>query len=68
MQILHPFPGSVQQYEAKLSDPERNRPRHCPRCEAKRPLTAHGFYCCTLEDIDFHGVIHVRRYLWESCR
>ena len=68
MQILHPFPGSVQQYDAELSDPERYRPGHCPQCEAKRPLTAHGFYCRTLEDVDFDGVIRVRRYLCESCR
>jgi transposase-like protein len=68
MQILHPFLGSVQQYDAELSDPERCRPRHCPQCEAKRPLTAHGFYCRTLEDVDFDGVIRVRRYLCESCR
>jgi transposase-like protein len=68
MQILHPLPGSVQQYEAELSDPERYRPRHCPQCEAKHPLTAHGFYQRTLEDIDFDGVIRVRRYLCESCR
>jgi hypothetical protein len=68
MQILHPFPGSVQQYDAELSDPERYRPSHCPQCEAKRPLTAHGFYQRTLEDIDFDGEIRVRRYLCESCR
>jgi transposase-like protein len=68
MQILHPFPGSVQQYDAELSDPERYRPGHCPQCEAKRPLTAHGFYQRTLEDIGYDGVIRVRRYLCESCR
>ncbi len=68
MQILHPFLGSVQQYDAELSDPERYRPRYCPQCEAKHPLTAHGFYSRTLEDIDFDGVIRVRRYLCESCR
>jgi transposase-like protein len=68
MQILHPFPGSVQQYDAEVSDPERYRPRHCPQCEAKRPLTAHGFYRRTLEDISFDGVIRVRRYLCASCR
>ena len=68
MQILHPFLGSVQQYDAELSDPERYQQGHCPQCEAKRPLTAHGFYCRTLEDVDFDGVIRVRRYLCESCR
>jgi transposase-like protein len=68
MQILHPFPGSVQQYDAEVSDPERYRPRRCPQCEAKRPLTAHGFYRRTLEDIGFDGVIRVRRYLCASCQ
>jgi transposase-like protein len=68
MQILHPFPGSIQQYEAEVSDPERYRPRYCPQCEAKRPLTAHGFYRRTLEDIGFDGVIRVRRYVCASCR
>ena len=68
MQILHRFPGSVQQYDAELSDPERYRPRDCPQCAAKHPLTAHGFYRRTLEDIGFDGVIRVRRYLCESCR
>jgi transposase-like protein len=67
MQILHPFIGSVQQYETELSDPDRYRPRNCPQCEAKSPLTAHGFYRRTLEDVDFDGVIRVRRYLCESC-
>jgi transposase-like protein len=68
MQILHPFLGSVQQYDAELSDAGRYRPRYCPQCEAKRPLTAHGFYRRTLEDIGFDGVIRVRRYLCASCR
>lgn len=68
MQILYPFSGTVQHYEAELSDPERYRPRQCPQCEAKRPLTAHGFYCRTLEDVGFDGVIRVRRYLCESCQ
>jgi transposase-like protein len=68
MQILHPFSGSVQHYEAELSDPERYRPRRCPQCEAKRALTAHGFYRRTLEDATFDGVIRVRRYLCESCQ
>jgi transposase-like protein len=68
MQILHPFPGTVQQYEAELSDPERYRPRHCPQCAASRPLTAHGFYQRTLEDVGFEGVIRVRRYLCASCQ
>lgn len=68
MQMLHPFSGSIQQYQEELSDPDRYRPRYCPQCEAKRPLTAHGFYCRTLEEIGFDGVIRVRRYLCQCCR
>jgi hypothetical protein len=44
VQILHPFVGSVQQYFNEMADPDRYRPDHCPQCEARRPLTAHGFY------------------------
>ena len=68
MQILHPFVGSIQQYSQDLSDPGRYRPDHCPQCDAARPLTAHGFYSRTLVDIDFDGLIRVRRYLCRSCR
>jgi uncharacterized protein DUF6431 len=68
MQMLHPYVGSIQQYEQELSDPDRYRPRYCPQCEARRPLTAHGFYQRTLEDIDFDGIIRVRRYLCRCCR
>jgi len=42
MQMLHPFVGSIQQYSEAISDPDRYRPDHCPQCEAKQPLTAHG--------------------------
>jgi len=68
MQILHPFAGSVQQYNEQLSDPDRHRPRDCPQCQAQRPLTAHGFYTRTLIDIGFDGAIRVRRYLCQSCQ
>jgi transposase-like protein len=68
MQILHPFAGSVQQYCERLSDPDRYRPDHCPQCQAKHPLTAHGFYTRTLIDTDFDGPIRVRRYLCQSCQ
>jgi len=68
MQILHPFAGSDQQYCEQLSDPDRNRPGHCPQCPAKCPLTAHGFYTRTLIDTDFDGPIRVRRYLCQSCQ
>jgi hypothetical protein len=68
MQILHPFVGSVQQYLEQLADPDPHRPTHCPQCQDKRPLTAHGFYTRTIIDIAFDGPIRVRRYLCEACR
>ena len=68
MQILHPFDGSIQQYAAAISDPDRYRPDHCPQCEAKQPLTGHGFYSRTLVDTTFDGVIRVRRYLCRLCQ
>jgi len=68
MQILHPFTGSVQQYLEQLTDPDQHRPAHCPQCQAKRPLTAHGYYTRTIIDAAFDGLIPVRRYLCEVCR
>jgi hypothetical protein len=68
MQILHPFVGSLQQYAAELADPDRHRPARCPQCDARHPLAGHGFYCRTLVDGGFDGVIRVRRYLCRSCR
>jgi len=68
MQILHPFAGSVQQYLEAICDPDRYRPDHCPQCEAKQPLTGHGFYRRTLVDPGFDGVIRVRRYLCRLCK
>jgi hypothetical protein len=68
MQILHPFAGSVLQYTEQLADPDRYRPDHCPQCQVKHPLTAHGFYTRTLLDTAFDGVIRVRRYLCDACR
>jgi hypothetical protein len=68
MQILHPFTGSIQRYCEEISDPDRYRPDHCPQCNAKPPLTAHGFYHRSLGDVDFDGDIPVRRYLCHSCK
>lgn len=68
MQILHPFSGSVTQYAEEISDPDRHRPGHCPQCAAKQSLTGHGFYCRTLVDLAFDGVIRVRRYLCRICK
>ncbi len=68
MQILHPFVGSIQQYSEPISDLDRYRPDHCPQCQAEQPLTGHGFYCRTLVDLGFDGVIRVRRYLCLLCK
>ena len=68
MQILHPFAGSVQQYNEQLSNPDAHRPGSCPQCQHERPLTAHGFYRRTLIDAAFDGVIRVRRYLCQACQ
>ena len=68
MQILHPFAGSVQQYNEQLSNPDSHRPGSCPQCQDKHSLTAHGFYTRTLIDRAFDGVIRVRRYLCHACR
>ena len=68
MQILHPFAGSVQQYNEQLSNPDVHRPSYCPQCQTKRPLSAHGFYTRTLIDAAFDGVIRVRRYLCHACQ
>src|SRR5215472_11371316 len=68
MQILHRFAGSIQRYSEELSDPDRYRPDHCPQCEARRPLRAHGFYTRTLVDIAFDSTIRVRRYLCCCCK
>jgi hypothetical protein len=68
MQILHPFAGSIQQYNEQLSGPDAHRPSHCPQCQTQRPLWAHGFYTRTLIDTAFEGVIRVRRYLCTACQ
>jgi hypothetical protein len=68
MQILHPFAGSIQQYSEEISDPDRHRPDHCPQCQAQQPLTAHGFYRRTVADVEFDGLVRVRRYLCRGCK
>ena len=68
MQILHPFCGSIADYQEQLSDPDRHRPKSCPQCQAQRPLTAHGFYARSLMDQAFDGIIRVRRYLCQCCQ
>lgn len=68
MQMLHPFVGSVDQYTEQLADPDCHRPSACPQCQARHPLTAHGFYTRTLIDVAFDGIIRVRRYLCQECK
>ena len=73
MQILHPFTGSVQSYVTQLAEDttasdNHQRPSHCPQCDAKQPLKAHGFYTRTIIDTAFDGPIRVRRYLCAACR
>jgi Domain of unknown function (DUF6431) len=68
VQILHPFSGSIERYSEEIGDPDRYRPDHCPQCEARHPLTGHGFYRRTLVDVTFDGIIRVRRYLCRFCR
>lgn len=68
MQILHPFLGSVQQYCEAVVDSDCFRPDHCPQCQSNLPLTAHGFYSRTLVDVEFDGLIRVRRYLCRCCK
>jgi hypothetical protein len=60
--------GSVQQYCEEVVDSDRFRPDHCPQCQSKQPLTAHGFYSRTLVDVNFDGLIRVRRYLCRCCK
>ena len=57
-----------KQYSEEISDPDRHRPDHCPQCEARHPLRAHGFYSRTLAEAGFEGSIRVRRYLCRFCR
>jgi hypothetical protein len=68
MQVIHPFSGTVQRYSEEIVDVNRYRPDHCPQCEERDPLTGHGFYCRTLVDLNFDGVIRVRRYLCNCCK
>jgi Domain of unknown function (DUF6431) len=67
MQMLY-LARSIQQYLEELSDPNRYRPEGCPQCQARDPLTAHGFYRRTLVDVAFDGTIRVRRYLCRFCK
>jgi hypothetical protein len=68
MQILHPFAGSIQEYLKQISDPDNFRPDHCPLCHALNCLIAWGFYRRSLVNLDFDGIIPVRRYRCVFCR
>jgi hypothetical protein len=52
--------SEFQQGCKAISGPDRNRPDHCPQCEAKQPLTGHGFYRRTLVDPSLAGVMEDR--------
>lgn len=67
MQIIHPFEGSLHEYDQQLEDPGRHRPPQCPQCGGKKPLEAHGFYRRSLVMEDFDGLLRVRRYLCRLC-
>ena len=70
MQMLHPLIASIQRYVQHIqrrSAASRHRPQRCPICDARCPLRAHGFYRRTLLDVNFDGVIPVRRYLCLLC-
>jgi transposase-like protein len=66
--MVHPFEGTIQEYNEQLDDPRRHRPRACPLCRAKKPLRAHGFYARTLVAEGFDGLVRMRRYLCRLCR
>jgi transposase-like protein len=68
VQILHPFSGSLQQYEEAIADVHRYRPDHCPQCQSGQRMVGHGFYRRTLVDAGFEGSIRVRRYLCLACQ
>lgn len=70
MQMLHRIAASIQGYVQDIqsrSAASRCRPQRCPICDARCPLRAHGFYCRTLVDVEFDGMIPVRRYLCLLC-
>jgi hypothetical protein len=68
VQILHPFSGSLQQYEEAIANPDHDRPDHCPQCLTGQRMVGHGFYGRTLMDVGFEGSIRVRRYLCLACK
>ena len=71
-QSYHADPTPIHWFRAAVHRatryPDQHRPTHCPQCQAKHPLTAHGFYTRTMIDSAFDGLIRVRRYLCQACR
>lgn len=71
MQMLHRFLAAIQEYVQDIrsrSAAYHYRPKHCPMCQERHPLRAHGFYYRTLVEVEFDGEIPVRRYLCLLCR
>jgi len=71
MQMLYRFRGSIQQYiegVGSIEEANRCRPGSCPQCKSKQPLVCHGFYKRTVVELEWEGVIRVRRYLCMACR
>ena len=67
MQKLHPFCGSIQQYAERDLESDPYRLQDCPLCQSKQKLAPHGFYSRTIVDLDFEGVIRIRRLLCRLC-
>jgi hypothetical protein len=61
-------PARCSNISSNWTTPILTAPDHCPQCQAKHPLSAHGFYTRTLIDTAFDGVIRVRRYLCQACQ
>lgn len=68
MQMVHPFLGSIQEYMEQCEESDRYRPASCPQCDSKQRLATHGFYRRSVVDVEWEGVIRVRRYLCRACR
>lgn len=71
MQMLQRISCAIQDYVQDIrsrSAASRYRPQECPMCDARSRLRAHGFYYRTLVDVEFDGVIPVRRYLCLLCK
>jgi hypothetical protein len=71
MQMLQRISFAIQDYVQDIrsrSAASRYRLQSCPMCDRHSRLRAHGFYYRTLVDVEFDGVIPVRRYFCLLCR